>query len=502
MRRTAAVLTAVLALLAPATPAAVPAPAPTDHVVPATAPAAPGLPDVGDAADRRTGGSAAAEPTMVLRDVYLARPGLDRTGRRAADAVLARPTTPGKDAYASYDPALPPAQRCAARVCVTFVESGPDRATPEWAERTLATFESVWTRQVDEMGYRAPAPDGTAGGDARFDVYLANISAQGFYGYCVPEERVPGHPGRAQSYCVLDNDMAGFARSPAASLEVTAAHEFFHAIQFNLDVREDLWWMEASATWMEEQVADGIDDNRQFLRSGQLGRPGTPLDSFSSDLAAYGNWIFVQRLAQRFGVDAVRGVWERLEASSGAPDEYSVQGLRSYVSSRGEQWGRFYLRFVEGNLTPRRAYPEGRSYPKAPLGTRARVRTGRPTRLSVRVPHLAAHTVQLRAAADLPKRRRLRVRVVTGRPRPAAPAASLLVFRRGGGVARLEVRLNGKGVGSRVVDLRRARVRRVVLVLANASTRYRGCDRSGAWACGGTPVDDRQRFRVVARAIR
>src|SRR5690606_7322216 len=108
--------------------------------------------------------------------------------------------------------------------------------------RTLGTVEDAWTRQVDEMGFRPPPGDGTAGGDARFDVYLANVSAQGFYGYCVPEEKVPGQPGRAQSYCVLDNDMAGFSRTPLASLAVTAAHEFFHAIQFNIDVREDQWW--------------------------------------------------------------------------------------------------------------------------------------------------------------------------------------------------------------------------------------------------------------------
>src|SRR5690606_5652349 len=101
------------------------------------------------------------------------------------------------------------------------------------------------------------------------------------------------------------------------------------------------WWMEASATWIEEQAADGVDDNRQFLRAGQLGRPRVPLDSFSSDLAMYGNWIFVQRLAQSMGVDAVRGVWERLDATVGAPDEYSVQGIRNYLSSRGARWGRF-----------------------------------------------------------------------------------------------------------------------------------------------------------------
>jgi hypothetical protein len=37
-------------------------------------------------------------------------------------------------------------------------------------------------------------------------------------------------------------------------LKVTAAHEFFHAVQFAYDIGEDGWLMESTATWMEEHV--------------------------------------------------------------------------------------------------------------------------------------------------------------------------------------------------------------------------------------------------------
>ena len=49
------------------------------------------------------------------------------------------------------------------------------------------------------------------------------------------------------------------------SLRVTAAHEFFHAIQFAYDVNEDIWFMEGTATWVEDEVYDSINDNYQFL---------------------------------------------------------------------------------------------------------------------------------------------------------------------------------------------------------------------------------------------
>ena len=40
-------------------------------------------------------------------------------------------------------------------------------------------------------------------------------------------------------------------------------------------------------------------------------------------------------------------------------------------------------------------------------------------------------------------------------------------------------------------------VRKVVVVLANASTRYR-CDQQTQYACQGVPRDDHQRFDLVA----
>ena len=59
------------------------------------------------------------------------------------------------------------------------------------------------------------------------------------------------------------------------SAQVTAAHEFFHAIQFAYDYGEDAWMLEATATWMEERVFDKVNDNRQYLPAGQVADPMT-----------------------------------------------------------------------------------------------------------------------------------------------------------------------------------------------------------------------------------
>lgn len=448
------------------------------------------------------------DTTMLLRDLLLARPSMTRAQRTEADRLLARPTEADQDPYVQYPAGTPVRRTCSADVCVHHVTSSTHSATPAWARRTLQVLDTTWRRTVDRRSYPAPARDGQAGGDSRFDVYLADVSAIGFYGYCVPEQLVPGRPRRARAYCVLDNDMRGYSMPPLPSLRVTAAHEFFHAVQFNMDAREDMWFMEASATWMEEQVFDGINDNRQFLDAGQLGRPHVPLDTYSEDLEMYGNWIFLQYVAQRFGPDAVRRIWSRLSAGPGRPNQWSLRGVESYLSSRGVSWAPFYSRFVRANLTPRRSYQEGRAYRPARVRDRHVLRTGQGRHLRQQVDHLASRAVVLRPHRSVRRPATLRVRVDVRKPQ-ASPQVFLLVHRKGrqGSLQvnrprRVPVALDRRGRGSRTIAFAPANVRRVVLVTSNASLRYRGCGQGTTWACGGVPRDDDQVFNVRVRVDR
>ena len=102
---------------------------------------------------------------------------------------------------------------------------------------------------------------------------------------------------------MLDNDYARsqYGIAPINSLRVTAAHEFFHAIQFAYDVDEDLWFMEGTATWVEDEVYDY--DQRQLPVPLQQPDPLTraiALD-YSVDLAPYGSFLFFKYAAERLG---------------------------------------------------------------------------------------------------------------------------------------------------------------------------------------------------------
>ncbi len=68
-----------------------------------------------------------------------------------------------------------------------------------------------------------------------------------------------------------------------AGLRATAAHEFFHAVQFAYDSSEDAWLTEGTAVWMEDRVADDVNANRRWLRSSPLVHPWVPVDSSRAD---------------------------------------------------------------------------------------------------------------------------------------------------------------------------------------------------------------------------
>ena len=143
-------------------------------------------------------------------------------------------------------------------------------------------------RRSVRLGYRAPKSDATSDERRRkrrcLDVYLADIGV-GRPLRVLRERRsaprslslpVLGHVGAIASSTTTTTSRSSGTRTPMLPLKVTAAHEFFHAVQFAYDIGEDGWLMEGTATWMEEHVYDAINDNRQYLATSPLAHPSDP----------------------------------------------------------------------------------------------------------------------------------------------------------------------------------------------------------------------------------
>src|SRR3546814_12631173 len=109
--------------------------------------------------------------------------------------------------------------------------------------------------------------------------------------------------------CSSDLD---FATPPLDSMKVTLAHEFLHLSQFSTDVTEDQWLMEGTATWIEEQIHDDINDNRQYLSMSSLRVQQMPLDHPDG---WYGNWIFFEHLTKSYGAGIVPEIWHEARST-------------------------------------------------------------------------------------------------------------------------------------------------------------------------------------------
>jgi hypothetical protein len=227
-----------------------------------------------------------------------------------------------------------------------LVDINPLDGVPDYVNLCGTVLDSSWLVEVNQLGFTPPPSDSfyillpgfkNNGGDGKYDVYLDNIASTGTAGYTAPETTQTLGSRRWTSYVVLRNDYSIYGGAFLELLRATAAHEFFHTIQFGLDVYEyeyyppdtarfpgdtltpfKLAWLEMSAVWAEEQVYDNINDYQNFLPSF-LAFPWLSLKTFtysfqnqySTGYHPYGSCLWPIFLSERFGTDIIRSIWNK-----------------------------------------------------------------------------------------------------------------------------------------------------------------------------------------------
>jgi hypothetical protein len=204
---------------------------------------------------------------------------------------------------------------------------------PDFIDAAAKSWEDIYTREVNQLGYPAPKLAATADGAVanKFHVYFKDLA---FYGYTVPENlsatSTSGFPsGTASAWIVVENDFAGFPPNDedmtgaetvrTGALKVTQAHEFMHALQFNMNVYQSGWLMESHATWAEDAVYDDINDWHWYINRF-FAAPSLPI----FNRFVYGSAFFQNWLSENYGVDAPRRVWEAAKSMSAADAIQSV----------------------------------------------------------------------------------------------------------------------------------------------------------------------------------
>ena len=454
-------------------------------------------------------GPASRDATMTLLRLVRLRGALTGADRAAAAKALARPTLAH--------------QACTADNCFHWDTTGPDAVpstdsdadgTPDYVESAMATVDHVRSTYVG-AGYRAPKPDGTLGGNSQTDIYLTDVGSDGLYGYCTSDQPIPNPPPSydAWAYCVLDNDFTSSqfpTNTPLENLQVTAAHEYFHAVQFAYDLFEDNWFMEATATWAEDELYTDVNDNLQYLVDSPLSKPYQPLDTFISGAGPqYGEWIFFRFLTEQL-TDAdgglptiVRDMWERADGAVGGPDDYSILAVAHALANRGVDLRTAFTYFAAANRMPALSYSEGAAngYPTAPPGGTFKLSTSKKDSgwKYAKVAHLAAVTARFVPGSGL-SASKWKLKVSVDLPaKSTGTTAVITVAKRSGGAQVFLVPLSSAGDGTKKVAFGSSGVRYVEVTLVNAGTRY-DCWTGGPYSCQGNSKDDGRKLMVRAQA--
>ncbi|MDP4092066.1 MAG: hypothetical protein Q8920_01745 [Bacillota bacterium] len=223
---------------------------------------------------------------------------------------------------------------------------------PDYVEAVAAAFENAKAVTCGQRGFKTPILDS---GKPSMDINLYDLN--GKYGITFPQKSYTKDNGLrlTSSSISIDNNYSsqkGFKEASLDCMKVTAAHEFFHAVQNSYNADSDSWWKEASATWNEDEVYDGVNDYLQYLGK-YMSSPGMPLDQTS-----YSGVIFVKFISEYWGgYETVKSIWD----TQAKRYRNSVNAIDTAIKSkyRIEDLGSIYNRFTACNYNPSQYYKEG-----------------------------------------------------------------------------------------------------------------------------------------------
>ncbi len=240
-----------------------------------------------------------------------------------------------------------------------------------FVDSAAAILDVVLSRIESELSY-GPLPVDTAGEDDAYDVYIESLS-YGLFGETVPEGSLGevGGSERWSSYLVIDNDFADLRTPGLDGLRITVAHELFHAIQIGVygvwDTRE-YYFYELTSVWMETMLYPAIEDYLADVQYYFTLFDGSSLATYTTGFRGYERSIFALYLAQRFGPEMIRNVWEnvRQERVLNAIDE----AMRSRGSSLRQGFREFAVwnHFTGDRADSTRSYRAGRKFPRMSPG--------------------------------------------------------------------------------------------------------------------------------------
>ncbi len=226
----------------------------------------------------------------------------------------------------------------------------------------LTALDSIYDKEITEIGFPFPPSDNGAGGDNLYDFYIIDLGTC-CYGYTTPETDLG--EGKFTTFVTLDNDYGtGFYTHGIDAAKVTAAHEFNHGVQLgNYIYRpDDLFYYELTSTSMEDFVFDYVDDYINYMGS-YFNHPELPFTYSDGYNLAIWN-IFIKDV---FGYSAIVQTWGKMPRYRAAEAIDIV--LRQYSSDFKRSLNLFgeWTYFTSYRKYPTMFFKDAEKYPKIKL---------------------------------------------------------------------------------------------------------------------------------------
>jgi hypothetical protein len=154
------------------------------------------------------------------------------------------------------------------------------------------------------------------------------------------------------------------------AVAVTAAHEFSHALQCGYRLWPDgtgffydLWFIESSATFMEEVVAPQVNDYLNYL-DDYFRRTYRPFDESTGFLGDYGKVVLPIMLGNLYEDRLIRFVWQGILEKRALPSLESV--LQDYDTDFANELNRLaiWLYYIRERTIPNMYFPDAQLFPE------------------------------------------------------------------------------------------------------------------------------------------
>lgn len=235
---------------------------------------------------------------------------------------------------------------------ISSTDTSPSNGFPDYVEDVGEALENSYSVEIEELDFPEPQK---AAGESRYIVYLGDlIDAASTYGFAVPFPYTDDPVFPSASELFLDHDFY----DELDDMKVTAAHEFFHAMQFGTPMIVDFsdWIWESTATWSEDKVYPDINQYTEYL-NGSMGRFDYPESSLDAADQEYGNAIFFKYLEEVEQLEnATRFILEYCQQET-----TGITAIKEHLLAVGEDFGDVFMGFAE-SMVSLQGYADGSLY--------------------------------------------------------------------------------------------------------------------------------------------